>query len=187
VAVPDTVSPEWQERLRSMPDPSRGPPFPAPGDFAGWSVLQRAQDAQRLPAAEAAVTRYQPTIVARELGGAPVLDITPQGWQESSKVLVYTHGGNYTFFAGRSTLNSSVPIADLTGLRVISVDYTLAPIGKWDRVTDQVVAVLEALQGEGHQPQDIAIYGDSAGGALAVSAVLKLRDRGLPMPAAVVT
>jgi monoterpene epsilon-lactone hydrolase len=38
----------------------------------------------------------------------------------------------------------------------------------------------------GYRPQDIAIYGDSAGGALAAGAALKMRDRGLGMPAAVV-
>jgi acetyl esterase/lipase len=101
-------------------------------------------------------------------------------------VLVHAHGGAYALYSARSRLQSSVPAADATGLRVISVDYTVAPAGKWDRVTDEMLAVLQGLQKEGHRLKDIAIYGESAGGALAAGSVLKMRDRGLGMPAAVV-
>jgi len=53
-------------------------------------------------------------------------------------------------------------------------------------VTDQVLAVLSGLQKEGHRLKDIAVYGESAGGGLVAGSVLKMRDKGLGMPAAVV-
>ncbi len=53
-------------------------------------------------------------------------------------------------------------------------------------MTDQVVRVFKVLNGEGFAMKDLAIYGDSAGGGLAAGTVLKLRDAGLGMPAAVV-
>ena len=81
---------------------------------------------------------------------------------------------------------SAVQMANETGLRVVSVDYTLAPWAKWQEVTSQVVAVILALVQEGHPLRNIAIYGESAGGGLAAGAVLKMRDKGLGMPAAVV-
>jgi acetyl esterase/lipase len=46
--------------------------------------------------------------------------------------------------------------------------------------------VIEALIKEGHSLQEIAIYGESAGGGMAAAAVLKMRDQRLGMPAAVV-
>src|SRR6185295_6747559 len=49
-----------------------------------------------------------------------------------------------------------------------------------------VVAVFQALIKEGHSLKEIAIQGSSAGGGLAAAAVLKMRDQGLGMPAAVV-
>jgi acetyl esterase/lipase len=101
-----------------------------------------------------------------------VLDIKPKGWRDSGKLLVYTHGGAYTFFSARSALPSAVVAADATGLRVISVDYTMAPADKWDRVTDKVVAVITPIQREGGRLRDMAIYGDSAGGGLVPGAVL---------------
>ncbi|MPY25961.1 hypothetical protein FS373_26180 [Shewanella sp. YLB-07] len=51
------------------------------------------------------------------------------------------------------------------GLRVISVDYTLAPHAKYDTITDQVISVIQGLTKQGYKMSDIAIYGDSAGGA----------------------
>jgi len=73
-----------------------------------------------------------------------------------------------------------------SGLRVISVDYTTAPFASWSEIQDQVVAVFRALLAEGFAMDDIALYGDSAGGGLAVSTVLNLREQGLGLPAAVV-
>ena len=45
---------------------------------------------------------------------------------------------------------------------------------------------IRALYQEGDSYEEIALYGDSAGGGLAVSSVLKMRDNGIGMPAAVV-
>src|SRR5262245_22035957 len=89
-------------------------------------------------------------------------------------------------YSAHSRLQSSIPAAHATGLRVVSVDYTVAPSGKWQKVTDEVLAVLGGLRKEGHKAKDIAIYGESAGGGLAAGSVLKMRDQGQEMPAAVV-
>jgi len=85
-----------------------------------------------------------------------------------------------------SSFPQAGPTADLTGLRVIAVDYTLAPHAQWQEVTDQVVTVFKELLKQGYSMKDLAILGDSAGGGLAAASVLKLRDKGLGMPAAVV-
>ena len=77
-------------------------------------------------------------------------------------------------------------MARATGLRVISVDYTITPHAHWDKIQEQVISVFKALLAEGYTMDDIAIYGDSAGGGLAASTVLNLRDRGMGMPAAAV-
>src|SRR5262249_4259961 len=130
--------------------------------------------------------RYDPTVKNRRLGAVPVLDIQPKGWKNNRKVLVHAHGGAYAMNSARSRLLSSVPAADATGLRVISIDYTVAPFAKWQKVTDEVLAVLGGLQKEGYKLKDIAVFGESAGGGLMAGSVLKMRDQGLGMPAAVV-
>ena len=78
-------------------------------------------------------------------------------------------------------------MANSTGLRVISVDYSLAPFSKWNQTTDEVVSVIQALKDQGYSLDNIAMYGDSAGGGLVAGSVLKMRDEGLGIPAALGT
>jgi acetyl esterase/lipase len=186
VRVADTVSPEARKYLESLPNPSTLPAWPAADDLPGWKRAWQAGEAESEPKVKATLKRYEPKVEKRKLGGVGVLSIKPKGWKDNGKVLVHLHGGAYTMYSAHSRLVSSVPAAHATGLRVISVDYTVAPSGKWQKVTDQVLAVLAALQKEGYKLKDIAVYGESAGGGLAAGSVLKMRDKGLGMPAAVV-
>ncbi len=186
VNIPDTISPEAQAVLRMMPDPNQAPSAPNPTEIEQWKVVQATMEARNLERQKDLVERLGPDVTKQELGGVPVLDIKPRNWRDNGKVLVYTHGGAYTIASAASTLGSSALMADATGLRVISIDYTLAPHAKWQEVTDQVVTVFTELGIQGYAMQDIAIYGDSAGGGLAAGSVLKMRDQGMGMPAAVV-
>jgi len=183
---PDTLSDVARRYLESLPDPATVPPAPAADDVAGWKRAFDANEAANEPRMKAALARYQPTVTERKIRGVTVLDIKPRNWRDDGKVLVHAHGGGYTLNTAQVRLPSSAAAADATGLRVISIDYTVAPGGKWEQVTDEVVAVFEGLGQEGFKPQEIAAYGESAGGGLIAGAVLKLRDQGLAMPAAVV-
>jgi acetyl esterase/lipase len=186
VYVPDTVSVEFQEHLKKLPDPALRPRFPAPDDLDGWKRFHQTREKDSEPRVERALKEYEPTLTERKLGGVPVLDIKPKGWSDSRKVLVYLHGGAYTMASARSSMVKSAPAAAATGYRVISVDYTVAPRAKWQQITDEVVSVVQALVKEGHALKDIGMFGDSAGGGLAPGVVLKMRDQKLGMPAAVV-
>lgn len=184
--VPDTVSREAQELLRKATDPALRPPMPAPGDREGWKKVQASREAERRERSEAMIARYQPTLIDRKLGGTPVLEIRPRGWKDNGKVLVHIHGGSWVSYSPRSTIDSSAVVADRTGLRVVSVDYTLAPQAKWKQVQSEIVAAIKALVKEGVALGNLAIYGESAGGNLTAAVALKLRDQGLGMPAAIV-
>ena len=170
-AAPATVSKDAKAAIESFARKSRNSPLPAPTDLKGWKKAQAGIEEDFSGASEAVKKQYQPQIEDRKIGGVPVLDIKPKGWKQDDRVLVYTHGGAYTLFSAKSTLNSAVPVANDTGLRVVSVDYTVAPQAKWDKITDQVIAVLQGLVKEGHALKKIAIYGDSAGGGLTAGAV----------------
>ena len=192
--IPDTISTEAREYLKSLEDPASLPESPAADDLEGWKKAWDENETLHQEENDVVVQQYEPTIAPRELGGVPVLDIRPKNWQDNGKVLIFAHGGAYALYSAASSLFSSVPVAHDTALRVISVDYTLAPFARYEQITDQVIAVFRALLEEGYGWQDMAIYGDSAGGALAAGSVLKMRDKGLElglsaveaMPAAVV-
>ncbi len=184
--VPSTVSEGWRQVFAILPDPTTIPPMPGPDDIEGWAKVHEAFEKGVLMIGEEAVKQYQARVVSRNLGGVAVLEVIPRDWVDNGKLLVYTHGGAYTLFSARSSLLSAALVANRTGMRVISVDYMPAPRARWQEICEQVVTAFEALNQEGHPMSDLAIFGDSAGGGLAAGVVLKLRDAGLGMPAAVV-
>ena len=186
VNIPETVSREAQEFFSTLQDPALSPPFPAPDDCAGWKKLQEAVEREALEQSETMVKRYSPTVTECNLGGVHVLDIRPRKWQRNDMLAIYTHGGACTTLSAASTLGRAAMFAYDTGLRVISVDYTLAPEAKFNEITEQVVLVCEALVFGGHSLKNAVMYGDSSGGGLAAAVILKMRDQGWALPAAAV-
>ncbi len=188
IYAPTTISPKAQQWLKVLQETkpyTREIPS-ADADLEIWRQAQDAIEVAFVEGSEKAISDNKVTVIEETYGGVPVLDIRPENWTDNGKVLVYTHGGGYFAFSARSTLGSSAKMTRATGLRVISVDYTLTPHAHWDEIQKQVISVFEALLAEGYTMDDIAIYGDSAGGGLAASTVLNLRDRGMGMPAAAV-
>ena len=159
---------------------------PSPDDLKGWQKLNQEASTMILQMSQPIVNSYQPNITAAKLDGINVLDIKPKDWRDKGKVLVYVHGGGYTLLDANSTIVFAATMANSTGLRVISIDYSLAPFSKWNQTTSEVVSVIQALKDQGYSLDDIAMFGDSAGGGLAAGATLKMRDEGLGMPAALV-
>ncbi|MFM1802213.1 MAG: putative acetyl-hydrolase LipR precursor [Planctomycetota bacterium] len=186
IRVPETASPGWQAFFESMPDPTQIPKRPGPDDLEAWAIIHQEYEQQRLENSAKLANSLGVRVLERTLGGVPTLEITPSGWSDNGKCLVYAHGGAYTLFTARSTLTSSAVAAAYTGYRVISIDYTNPPKARWQVVTDEVVSVLDAVKAEVGSFGNTAIFGDSAGAALAAGAVLKMRDQGQSMPAAVV-
>ncbi len=183
--VPPTVSPDWADYYGNLLDPANLPLLPAPWDLEGWRVRNHQAEAEQL-AAGFGDPGPGLDVVERELGGVPVLEVSPKGLTGDRRALVFTHGGGYVAFTARSTIGNAARVARASGLRVVSIDYTLAPFARWQEITDQVIAVFQGLVEEGSSFGELGIYGDSAGGSLAAGSVLKMRDRGLGMPATVV-
>lgn len=184
--VADTVSPEWREYFAALADPEAEPARPGPNDHAGWAALHADFETQRKEMCDRAVERTGVKLTPMTLGGVPVLEIVPKDWTDDGKVLVYCHGGAYTFFTARSTLTSSATAAAATGMRVLSIDYTNPPRARWPEVTDEVVTVFDTLDRQGYESRRIAAFGDSAGAALVAGSMLKMRDSGRALPAALV-
>ena len=183
--VPPTVSAEWADYYGGLPDPASLPLLPAPGDFEAWKERNAQAEAERL-AAGFGDPGPGLKVVEGVIGGVPVLDIRPEDRIEDGRTLLYTHGGGYVAFTARSTIGNPARVARASGLRVVSIDYTLAPFARWQEITDQVIAVFQGLTEEGSTLGELAIFGDSAGGSLAAGSLLKMRDMGLGMPAALV-
>jgi monoterpene epsilon-lactone hydrolase len=181
--VPTTISKEAQEAAASL-GRIEGP-VPEPDDVQGWGAAWQATEDASM-GEDYVVKGFNAAVKETKLGGVPVIDVRPKNWKDNGKVLIYTHGGAYTLFSAASSLSGVVPVADATGLRIISIDYTNPPGARWQQITGQVVSVIKALVADGYALKDIAIFGDSAGGGLAAGSVLKARDEGVGLIGAVV-
>ena len=182
--IPPTVSKEAQEILKNLTMNMPTIVTPDSNDLEGWQKLSQETSSMFMQLSQPILDNYEPVITATKLGDINVLDVKPKGWRDNGKVLIYVHGGGYTLLSANSTLETPAIVANSTGLRVISIDYSLAPLSKWNQTTDEVVSVIQALRDLGYSLDDVAMYGDSAGGGLVAGSVLKMRDEGLGMPAA---
>ena len=123
------------------------------------------------------------TVTAATLGGVPTAEVTVDGI-EPRYVVLYFHGGVYVLGDAASSADLASQIGRRASAKVISVDYRLAPEHPYPAATDDALAAYEALLQNGTDPSDIVFAGDSAGGGLAVAAMVSARDHGLPLPAA---
>jgi len=188
--VPNTMSPEATRGLQALIAADlKSTKVPDPTDLAAWRRLQDhlAANNPRAAAAQAALPKLGVSMVDSKLGGVPVIDVRPRGWDKADRrLIIYVHGGAFTVNSARSTVANAGRLAAKSGIRVISVDYTLAPGANWKIIQDEVLSVFKDLLEQGYRMTEMAIIGDSAGGNLATRTVLTLRDNGLGMPAAAV-
>jgi epsilon-lactone hydrolase len=121
----------------------------------------------------------------RVLGGRPALEVTVQD-HSSEGVLLYLHGGGFTVGSPQVLAALTAQLARRAGVRVVSLDYRLAPEHPFPAAVDDVRAAYRELLDEGVAPDRLAVAGDSAGGNLTLAALVGARDAGLPQPAAAV-
>jgi acetyl esterase len=141
----------------------------ASAEFAPWN-----SDPQALP-------------LVRDLdaGGVPSRLYDPQPGCEGG-LLVYCHGGGWVI--GDLDLEDAAlrHVAHRSGLRVLSVDYRLAPEHRFPAALDDVESVCSWIatgpSAIGPAPRRFALGGASAGANLALGAALRLRDAGGPVP-----
>ena len=118
-----------------------------------------------------------------DAGGVPALWAIPKG-ASADHVLQATHGGGYVVGSRYSHRKLFGHIARAAGVRALIIDYRRAPEHLHPAPVEDAVTTYRWLIDQGYKPQNIGLVGDSAGGALAVTTLLLLRERGLPLPAA---
>lgn len=122
-------------------------------------------------------------VVATAASGVSCEWISAPGTRDET-VLMYLHGGGYVFGGLDSHRDIGWRLAAAAKMRVLMVDYRLAPEHPFPAALEDATNCYRWLLEEGFDPGNIAIGGDSAGGGLSVSLLINLRNLGLPLPAA---
>ena len=154
-----------RELLRSRPRP------------VGWAERRARLDAVGAACPTAADIRLE----AIDAGGIPAEWSLAPG-SDSSKVLLFFHGGGYCSGSIASHRGMVTEAGRAAKVRTLAVEYRLAPEHPFPAALEDALAAYEFLLRQGIVPGHMAVGGDSAGGGLTLAALTRMRDAGKPLP-----
>jgi acetyl esterase/lipase len=123
-----------------------------------------------------------------ELNGVAGLVIQrDRDYNKSEGVILYLHGGGYCAGSPYAYKRLVWPLTRVCDLPAYVIDYRQSPDHVFPAALDDSMLAYRALLDKGYKAENIFIMGDSAGGNLTLSTILKIKQEGLPNPAASVS
>jgi acetyl esterase/lipase len=160
------------------------PQHPSAGDVESLRSFHRKFADEQLAEMR---TRYPVTIRTERMGGVRTDIVEPAQGVDNEKrdrLLINLHGGAFMWGAGSGALVEAVPIAAVGRIKVVTIDYRMAPEHKFPAASEDVAAVYGVLL-KSHAPENVGLYGCSAGGILAAQSVAWFQAHDLPTPGAI--
>jgi monoterpene epsilon-lactone hydrolase len=188
IPVPSSISPAAQAMLKRMVGEDGVPlnalhGMPATDDHDGWRRMQ-ATVAEHFAASTAGqAASLRASLHTLRVGNATVHVATPS--DHTGSAYIDLHGGALVFGGGENCRVAAGRQADLHNMVCYGVDYRMPPDHPYPAALDDCMATYRHVL-KHHAPDRIVIGGRSAGGNLAAALVLRARDEGLPLPAALV-
>jgi len=182
IPIPESISPQAQAILREH---AKIPAaiYPRVSDKDAWrkrNVSMREQMLSRIGAGT-----FKGTSKTVQIGSAKVYVATPLITKTMGAAVLSIHGGGFVIGDGEACKIGGQRQAGNLQLTTYAVDYRIPPDHPYPAPLDDCMAAYKGML-ELYKPEQIVITGGSAGGNLAAVTVLRARDEGLPMPAAVV-
>jgi acetyl esterase/lipase len=121
-----------------------------------------------------------------DAGGVPALWCIPQG-SDPARVLLHSHSGGSVVTSMHTDRKAIGHIAKAVGVRALVLNFRRAPEHKFPAQIDDVERAYRWLLAQKIRPENIASIGHSIGGNLAVNLAVTLRDKDVPLPAAILS
>lgn len=187
IQVPTSVSVEAQQFLGASFGMAEGSSSPAIDDLDGWRSMIEVANAGVATMYEMRTAEAQSTVEVMSVGDVAVFVVTPDGRTdgEPGGVFLDVHGGAFTMGYGDACRAMTKFTAEQVRITTWGIDYRTPPDHPYPAALDDCIAVYRHLL-EVERPERIVVGGQSAGGNLAAALVLRARDEGLPLPAALV-
>ena len=150
-------------------------------------ITRRRQQLEAYMAPQVTLVRklYPVDVADQEFAGVPVKTFTPKGKKfDPDRVLINLHGGAFSLCWPSCAILESAPIASVGAYKVVSVNYRMAPEARHPAGVEDVATVYRELLNH-HEPENIGIYGCSAGGALTSQTAAWLPAHELPQAGAI--
>jgi acetyl esterase/lipase len=125
-----------------------------------------------------------PRFVGLDSGSGQIAGMWLEPPDADGPVLLYFHGGGFSFASLRTHGNLIGALARAARARTLALDYRLAPEHPAPAAIEDALAAYRYLLGQGIPAKRIVLAGDSAGGTLVFNTLLAVRDAGEPLPAA---
>lgn len=179
---PQTVSPKAQQDMQEYEE-SQAASQKQPMSSASVAEQRAFWDRRQKTISDDMLKHYPVQIEESKIAGVPVLLLSPMKMEDRNRtrILINVHGGAFNTDAG--TLVENIPIVNLSGIRVIAVKYRLAPENPFPAGVEDAIAVYKEVL-KTYKPQNIGLYGTSAGAALTAETAARIKQLGLPMPSA---
>ncbi|MFR2792969.1 MAG: alpha/beta hydrolase [Eisenbergiella sp.] len=97
-------------------------------------------------------------------------------------VILYCHGGGYSTGSTVYARTLTKKLAESTSMDVFAFNYRLAPEHPYPAATDDALKAWNYLMYLGYGARDVIMAGDSAGGNLALSLTLRLKEQERLLP-----
>lgn len=191
-----THTPQWPasdlltpEARAALSRPTEGPGSAAAASTQPATMAERRrQIAESLkPNVERMIATYPVDVRETTMGGISVAVITPKGGvpeRNRNRVMINAPGGGFQTGIRANGLMVSIPVAALGQMEVITILYRQAPEFRFPAATEDFTAVYKEVL-KTHKPQNVGLFGCSAGGGLVSQAVAYFIKTGIPKPAVI--
>lgn len=143
-------------------------------------------DAQAFEGAKCEVARVREVQVSGACGALNARLYEPVGAPAQGSLLVYYHGGGFVVCDLETHDNTCRFLAQGAGVRVLSIDYRLAPEHRFPAAIEDAVAAFRFAVDHapelGAEASRVGVAGDSAGGNLAAGVACLTANDGGPAP-----
>lgn len=185
---PSVLASEEQKRayVRSLASPGNGT-IPIPTDpkmVATMRTVVNAMFARSLPWVQ---DRYPVETTTETIGGVEVIRVRPKGGvlaKNRKRVLIDIHGGSFMVGWPSVALLDSIPVAALSGIEVITINYRTYPEATHPAALEDLTTVYREVL-KTHAPRNVGIFGGSAGGVVTLQSIPWFKRHGLPQPGAI--
>lgn len=106
---------------------------------------------------------------------------------DPEKVLLHCHAGGTLVLSMHSDRKLVGHLAKTTGVRGLVVNFRRSPEHPYPAQIEDMAATYQWLLDQGYRPENIASVSHSIGGNLSTRFIMDLRDKGEPMPCAILT